>query len=577
MRSFLFVAFAMTAILLGLNNTVKAQVFAQADGAVVGYTPQGSGQGLYGAFGLDSADDPEFLIYRKFTERANQTPQAVATNVDGNLGEVEWSGINQRAGADEGITAPGMFIGTRNHTTEDGWVVSNPDQLLYFKGQFDNTGSANTNDSNLRTNWDTRVGFMENPDNYIDFVQPNSSQLDLWTGQYNTDAVYSQNLIRGDDSAETTNITQQHGRGGSFFLQSGSELTSIQDERDRTSYELMRTRAGTGEELARGGHIDAGVDYDDPIEVSWGMRLNDPENSDAILAREVQFWVKTGNIIASGIFDPADMNDPADEPPNVNDFEFFTDEEFNWREAIPVFFAGGQGNIGDGTGLMGIFTPGDFGADGAVNLDDFNRLASNFGDSDTTYSRGDQTQDGITDQDDAAAWADVAGDAVKSEAIAAVSADVDAGGDLYDFDGSGATDAADLTFVTELLGVVALAGDCNGDGVIDASDLACVTTIEDRDIVLDQLNTLPGDLDGNGDIAFADFLVLSANFGDPTKTAYTDGNVDLMGDVAFADFLLLSANFGLSGDPAAAVPEPQSVLLLGLGALMVGTMRRRRR
>ena len=42
--------------------------------------------------------------------------------------------------------------------------------------------------------------------------------------------------------------------------------------------------------------------------------------------------------------------------------------------------------------------------------------------------------------------------------------------------------------------------------IINADDLACVTTIEDRDIVLAELNTLPGDLDGNGDVAFADSL-----------------------------------------------------------------------
>lgn len=119
-------------------------------------------------------------------------------------------------------------------------------------------------------------------------------------------------------------------------------------------------------------------------------------------------------------------------------------------------------------------------------------------------------------------------------------------------------------------------GDCNGDGVIDAADLACVATIEERDTVLATLNTLPGDLNGNGDVAFADFLTLSANFGTDGLN-YTEGNIDLAGTVAFADFLILSANFGktpAAGATATAVPEPSSCALLALGALVMWRRRR---
>ncbi len=133
----------------------------------------------------------------------------------------------------------------------------------------------------------------------------------------------------------------------------------------------------------------------------------------------------------------------------------------------------------------------------------------------------------------------------------------------------------------EVGGVMPIPGDCNGDGNVDAADLACVATIGDRDIVLAALNTLPGDLDGNGEVAFPDFLVLSANFGDPTKTSYTEGDVDLTNGVAFPDFLVLSANFGqtpAAGATAAAVPEPSSLLLVSLGALyLLGRRRQRNR
>jgi len=127
------------------------------------------------------------------------------------------------------------------------------------------------------------------------------------------------------------------------------------------------------------------------------------------------------------------------------------------------------------------------------------------------------------------------------------------------------------------LGGIVLPGDCNGDGVVNAADLPCVSTIDERDIVLASIPTLAGDLDGNGDVAFPDFLVLSANFGQDLPS-YTDGNIDLDGGVAFPDFLILSANFGqvpAGGAAMAAVPEPASVVLLLIGSLWFVRCRRR--
>lgn len=113
-----------------------------------------------------------------------------------------------------------------------------------------------------------------------------------------------------------------------------------------------------------------------------------------------------------------------------------------------------------------------------------------------------------------------------------------------------------------------VAGDCNGDGSIDAADLACVSSVSDRDVILEGLGTLPGDLDGNGSVEFSDFLVLSANFASDL-TSYADGNIDLTDGIAFADFLILSANFGQSFG-AVPVPEPASwqfVFVSGLAFL----------
>lgn len=56
---------------------------------------------------------------------------------------------------------------------------------------------------------------------------------------------------------------------------------------------------------------------------------------------------------------------------------------------------------------------------------------------------------------------------------------------------------------------------------------------------------LLGDADGDGEVAFADFLLLSNNFGS-NSAALADGDFNDDGNVDFADFLLLAMNFGRS-------------------------------
>ena len=89
------------------------------------------------------------------------------------------------------------------------------------------------------------------------------------------------------------------------------------------------------------------------------------------------------------------------------------------------------------------------------------------------------------------------------------------------------------------------------------------------------LNDLGGDFDGNGSVEFADFLVLSSNFGTAVSN-YEDGDIDCNGNVEFADFLVLSSNFGntLNGQ-AASVPEP-SAIALTIPALLMLMARKRR-
>ena len=81
-----------------------------------------------------------------------------------------------------------------------------------------------------------------------------------------------------------------------------------------------------------------------------------------------------------------------------------------------------------------------------------------------------------------------------------------------------------------------------------------------------------GDFDGNGEVGFPDFLILSANFGQ--EGGPEQGDADCDGTIGFPDFLVLSANFGQTV-AAASVPEPISsvYVVFVLGSVML--LRRR--
>ena len=75
--------------------------------------------------------------------------------------------------------------------------------------------------------------------------------------------------------------------------------------------------------------------------------------------------------------------------------------------------------------------------------------------------------------------------------------------------------------------------------------------------------TLPGDLDQDGVVGFADFLELSANFG-ATDALPGMGDIDGDATVGFSDFLILSKNFGRT-QSASEPAEPQE----GVGQIEV--------
>ena len=84
-----------------------------------------------------------------------------------------------------------------------------------------------------------------------------------------------------------------------------------------------------------------------------------------------------------------------------------------------------------------------------------------------------------------------------------------------------------------------------------------------------------GDLEANGEVAFADFLVLSSNFGS-AGVGYPGGDIDVDGEVAFADFLAQSTNFGMTSGAVASVPEPGSIVVLLFSVILVATRHRQR-
>jgi hypothetical protein len=133
-----------------------------------------------------------------------------------------------------------------------------------------------------------------------------------------------------------------------------------------------------------------------------------------------------------------------------------------------------------------------------------------------------------------------------------------------DYNDNGTVEQADL----DLLGIEIAAGtnnvvfDVNGDQLVNAAD---------RDVFLggdliSSGNKLNGDAEFDGQVQFADFVILSSNFG--KSGVWSQGDFDVDGVVQFGDFVILSNNFGQSVAAAAAVPEPATTTLLSLTCLV---------
>ena len=136
---------------------------------------------------------------------------------------------------------------------------------------------------------------------------------------------------------------------------------------------------------------------------------------------------------------------------------------------------------------------------------------------------------------------------------------------LGDFNDDGMIGVADIDLLTAAIGGTDLSFDLNGDRML--SQLDRVVWVNDI------AQTFFGDADGDRSVTFADFLILSENFG--SAGGWAEGDFDGTGTVAFADFLALSENFGRT-NAAATVPEPSGLGILILTALCCSRCRSRR-
>ena len=135
-----------------------------------------------------------------------------------------------------------------------------------------------------------------------------------------------------------------------------------------------------------------------------------------------------------------------------------------------------------------------------------------------------------------------------------------------DFDGDGQITIADIELLQkDVRGVSHVQHfDLNRDEVVDAADI---------EVLLIAAQSLMGDTNLDGEVAFVDFLILANHFGN--QAGWGGGDFSGDGTVAFEDFLILSQRFGdqfeTSSEPtqvAASIPEPSglSLLLLSLFA-----------
>ncbi len=114
--------------------------------------------------------------------------------------------------------------------------------------------------------------------------------------------------------------------------------------------------------------------------------------------------------------------------------------------------------------------------------------------------------------------------------------------------------------------------------LLDDGPVALVPLIDPVDDVVRLVATGTGDVNGDGAVNFVDFIVMQGSFGG--AGTWTTGDFNNDNEVNFVDFILFQASFGKTYFTSnlttglVAVPEPGSVVVVGLAAPLI--LRRRR-
>lgn len=408
------------ALAAAMITSTHAAVFVEDSGA-------GAGQALYGVWGSDVGSSSAYDNYRK---GGVPSPPGLPTAVDNGDGTATWSGLTHGGGI-SCCGDQGMFLGQTPSSS------SYSDSVLFVRKTTD-TAAPQHFDTNGNRRFDIRVGFIENPADFVTGKGANTGAWDLWTADHGSDSVYMNmnisqtngSLGMGDTPIETAlNVTENTPHDNKFvnignWLKGQSGATPVppagnqfRDERDRnrwiadvsgdalhTENLLFRKPTVTDSsqpaetfDITGGANYDTGVAYEGDMEIEWSIELNDPGNPDPVLGREVKFILQMGNLEFNQVFDPGgkDLGSTADDavPNPTNAPQAFQDGFFDWENAYPMFFMAPQGGAIDGNSIStdgsvssiigfnpGSGNPADADGDGDVDGADFLKIQRDGGD-----------------------------------------------------------------------------------------------------------------------------------------------------------------------------------------------------
>lgn len=217
---------------------------------------------------------------------------------------------------------------------------------------------------------------------------------------------------------------------------------------------------------------------------------------------------------------------------------------------------------------------GDANLNNSVNFQDFVLLSNNFGATGTEWNKGDFNLDNVTNFLDFIIIANYFATSFPSASLASSSQGSDDltaldTATLCDFwphiyppgpDGDETTRDLDMMVDELIAGTNDAIYNFDGDSDIDGDDLDAH--------LIQKFLTVRGDGDLNAIVNFADFTMISNNFGQ-SPTGWGEGNFNIDNITNFNDFIILSNNFGYAAVPSVSAPEPATVLLLSVLSWLV--------